>query len=385
MFDVGVYFHLPFCERVCPYCDFAVVAGRPGKREARTLAALTAELDARAPEFPDAQLASVYFGGGTPSLFAPANIARLLARARQHFCGAPREVTLELNPSTTERAWLSAFADAGVTRLSIGVQSFDDAVLQKLGRAHAAQECHETLKAVRAAGFARWSLDLICGVPGQTLASVRADADAALEHGAAHVSCYALSAPPATKFGRAVARGRMHLPEPDAVADMLLALAEIFERAGLSRYELSNYARAGHEAQHNARYWRREPVLGVGPGAHSYAPPALAKPAGARAANERDFERWCARVLRGNARPPERGVLSRSEARFEAAFLSLRTREGLLAHDFAREFGAAPRAFFAAAIERARAAGTLRENARGDLALTRRGWLLADAVFAEFA
>ncbi len=384
MSDVGVYFHLPFCERVCPYCDFAVVAGHPGAREARTLAALEAELGARAADFPALPLASIYFGGGTPSLFQARSIARLLEAASRAFAGAPREVTLELNPGSSERARLPAFFEAGVTRLSVGVQSFDDQVLQRLGRAHRARACHATLEAARQAGFERLSVDLIFGVPGQSTALALDDVAAALDHGIEHISAYALSAPAGTALAAAVKKGLVRMPEQDLLADMMLAIAAKLEAAGFARYELSSYAKPGHEALHNARTWQRRPVLGVGMGAHSYLPPALAPPSGARPANERDYEAWCARIERGDFQPPQPALLDRRAARAEAAFLALRTREGLCADAFAHEFGAAPRAFYASAIERAIAADTLRENERGDLTLTTRGWLLADAVFEGF-
>ena len=382
---VGLYLHVPFCERICPYCDFAVVAGVPGHREARTVAALETEIAARADAFAPARLATVYFGGGTPSLLRPESVQALLAAARRAFPGTPEETTLEVNPGTTERARLSAFRAAGIDRLSIGIQSFDDDALKRLGRAHRAAAGHTTLAAARQAGFRNLSLDLIFGVPGQTLAAVEADVARALDHGPEHVSAYALTVEPGTPLAAAVARGRVRMPDDDAVADMMEAVAAALEAGGLRRYEVSSYARPGREARHNRRYWLREPVLGVGVGAASYLPPPLAPPHGARPANERDFAGWAARVAAGRAdRPPEPGRLTASEARSEAVFLALRRREGLSAAGFAAEHGAPPRHWYRTAICSLVAAGLLAESGAGDLALTHRGWLLSDSVFEAF-
>jgi oxygen-independent coproporphyrinogen-3 oxidase len=384
--SVGVYLHVPFCERVCPYCDFPVVAARSLARreEERYVQALLAELAARAPDFAERRLATIYLGGGTPSLLAPESIARLIGAVRAAFPGAPEEVTLEANPSTTERARLAGFRAAGVDRLSIGTQSFDDATLKRLGRAHRAEESHAFLGAARAAGIAHLSLDLIFGAPGQDLSAVLRDAEAALAHAPEHVSAYALTLEAGTPFARAVAAEKLDVPDDDASAEMMVALGSAFEAAGLARYEIASWARPGRDAVHNRRYWERRPVLGLGVGAHSLEPPRAGAPFGARTANERALPAYLARVASGTFAPPEREPLAEATARGEAVFLALRTRAGLSAADFAAEFGAPPRAFFARAIDEAVAAGQLAESARGDLTLTDAGWLFADGVAARF-
>jgi oxygen-independent coproporphyrinogen-3 oxidase len=383
---LGVYVHVPFCERICPYCDFPVVAARSltPADEDRYLAALLAELAARAGDFAGRALDTIYFGGGTPSLLRAESLARVIEATRATFSGEPREITLEANPSTTERGRLPAFRAAGVNRLSLGVQSFDDDTLRRLGRAHRAAECHATLDAARAAGFQNVSLDLIFGAPGQSDAALRRDLTAALAHRPEHVSAYALTLEPGTPFARAVTADKLAVPDDDAVAEMMLALGERLEGAGLARYEISSWARPGREAVHNRRYWQRRPVLGLGVGAHSTDPARADAPHGARTANERALGAYLARIEAGRRAPPEREALREATARAEAVFLALRTREGLSAAAFAAEFGAAPRAFLAAAIESARAEGLLAENAAGDLALTERGWLFADEVASRF-
>jgi oxygen-independent coproporphyrinogen III oxidase len=384
---VGVYFHVPFCQRICPYCDFPVVAARrlAPEAEAAVVAGLARELEVRQPAFAGRVLASVYLGGGTPSLLAPEAVARLVASARAAFVPGKRvEVTLEVNPSTVERARLPAFREAGVNRVSVGVQSFDDTLLRRLGRAHRAGEARATLEAARRAGFDDVSLDLIFGVPGQDLAALHRDLDAALAFAPEHVSAYTLSVEAGTPYARAVARGRLVPPGEDDAAAMLEALRARLAAAGLPAYEISSYAQPGREAVHNRRYWARRPVLGVGMGAWSLDPPAEGAPFGVRRGNERSLEAWLARLARRPAEPPLADVLDAATARGEAAFLALRTAEGLRAAAFEVEFGAPPRAFFGASIEALCAAGLLEERPGGDLRLLERGVLLADTVAAHF-
>jgi oxygen-independent coproporphyrinogen-3 oxidase len=384
---LGLYVHVPFCERICPYCDFAVVRAPAlaAPRETAFVDALLAELERRLPAFGPRRLASLYFGGGTPSRLRADSIARVVdaARAALPVADPAPEVTLEANPSTTERARLAAFRAAGVDRLSIGIQSFDDTTLRRLGRAHRAEAGSAMLAAARAAGFANVSLDLLFGAPGQTLDALEADLAAVADAAPEHVSAYALTLEAGTPFARAAARGRLALPDGDAVAAMLERVAERLAAAGLARYEVSSFARPGFASRHNRRYWERRPVLGIGPGAWSIEPAGPAAPRGARRANERGLDAWLVRVAAGEAGAPvafER--LDEPTARGEAAFLALRTARGLDAAAFASEFGAPPRGFWGGAIDELVAAGLLVEAPDGRLRLTEpRGVLLSDTVF----
>ena len=384
--SLGVYVHVPFCERVCPYCDFAVVATRrlAPRDEERYVAALLAELAGRAPAFAGRGLETIYFGGGTPALLRPDSIERIVLALRRAFAGAPREITLEANPSTLERERLPAFRAAGIDRLSLGVQSFDDRILQRLGRAHRAEAVHGTLAAARSAGFENLSLDLMVGAPGQTEGDLERDLDAALAFGPEHLSAYALTLEPGTPFATAVGAGRLVVPDDDAVAEGLERTDARLEAAGLRRYEVSSWARPGRESQHNQRYWRRAPVLGLGVGAHSTEPPSARARFGSRSANERSLPAWLARIEAGRCDPPEGERLAEATARGEAAFLALRTRRGLAAAEFAAEFGAEPRHFFGPAIDTLIADGLLHESLNGDLAPTARAWLFADSVATHF-
>jgi oxygen-independent coproporphyrinogen-3 oxidase len=386
--SVGVYLHVPFCERVCPYCDFAVSVARPlgEEREERYVAALLAELAVRAPAFAGRLLASVYLGGGTPALLRPRSVGRIVEAVRERFEAAGRvEVTLEVNPSTLERERLSGFRDAGVNRVSLGVQSFDDQTLRRLGRAHRADAARRTIDACRAAGFSALSLDLILAAPGQTLAGVVRDLEEAVGRAPEHVSTYELTIESGTPFATAAARGQLARASADEVAAMLETAAARLAAAGYGRYELSNHARPGFEAVHNRRYWERRPVLGLGAGAFSTDPATSEMPFGVRRTNVRDETTYVERLLSG--RSPELGgaeVLGARTARGEAAFLALRTARGLDAAAFAEEFGAPPRAFWGARIDELTGGGLLEERAGGDLVLTARGRLLSDGVFEHF-
>jgi len=386
---VGIYVHVPFCERVCPYCDFAVekTASLSRAVEDAYVDALLAELSQRRGRFAGRALATVYLGGGTPSLLRPQSIERIVAGVHAAFPSAPGEAvetTLELNPGTTERARLPAFRASGVDRLSVGVQSFDDRTLKRLGRAHRARDCCAALEAARAAGFENVSLDLILAAPGQRLAGVERDLAAALDFEPRHVSVYLLAVEPGTPFARA-ARGQLDLAGDDEAAQMLERAGERLAEAGLERYEISSFARPCFESRHNRRYWQRRAVLGLGAGAWSCDPADEGAPHGARRGNVRSRAEYLARIEAGAsaaAGPDE--PLEGPAARGEAAFLALRTREGLSAADFAGEFGAPPRGFFAAAIDELVVADLLDESADGSLRLTRRGILLSDSVFERF-
>ncbi|MBW2267744.1 MAG: radical SAM family heme chaperone HemW [Deltaproteobacteria bacterium] len=389
MENVGVYVHVPFCDRVCPYCDFAVVATRvlASEREGLYVDALLAELEERRSAFAGRRLASLYLGGGTPSLLTPASVARLVEAIRASFpaAAAEPEVTLEMNPGTLERERLPGFREAGVSRVSIGVQSFSDATLKRLGRAHAGDEARASLAAARAAGFANLSVDLILAAPGQGPAEFAADLEEALAFAPEHLSTYELTIEPGTPFALAAARGQLRRADEDAVLDMLDACEARLTAAGYRRYEISNYAKPGFEAVHNRRYWLRRPVLGLGVGAFSTDPPRVGMPHGVRRANPRDlaeYERAAARGAFDAAADVE--VLTPQIARGEAVFLGLRAADGVDAARFAGEFGEPPRGFWPDAIDACRREQLLDETAAGDLKLTAAGRRLADTVFRYF-
>jgi len=263
---LSLYVHLPWCIAKCPYCDFNSHA-RPsdGLPEQRYLDALVADLEAALPQVWGRPVISIFIGGGTPSLFSPDGIARLLADIRARLPLLPGcEITLEANPGSFERERFRAFRAAGVTRLSVGVQSFDDAMLHKLGRVHDSAQARAAL-AEAAACFDTFNLDLMYALPGQTLAQLQADLDTALAFEPPHLSIYHLTVEPNTVFATAPPPG---LPDDDLASDMLDAITARTATAGLQRYEVSAFARPGHRCTHNLNYWMFGDYLGIGAGAH---------------------------------------------------------------------------------------------------------------------
>ena len=285
-----------------------------------------------------------------------------------------------MNPGSVERERLPGFRAAGVNRVSIGVQSFDDGVLKRLGRAHAADESLEALAAARRAGFENISLDLMFAAPGQSLAQLRSDLEQVRVFGPEHVSTYELVVETGTPFALAERRGQLPRADGDLAAEMVEAIDAALLEIGLERYELTNHAKPGRESRHNRRYWAREPVLGLGVGAWSSLPAGARYPYGARSRNPRGLGAYLQRVEAGEAATEEVEVQSVATARGEAVFLALRCREGLSAARFLAWFGQPPRTFFAEAIERLVADGLVVESDAGDLRLTDRGRMLSDLV-----
>ncbi|MBX9707195.1 MAG: radical SAM family heme chaperone HemW [Caulobacteraceae bacterium] len=267
---VAVYVHWPYCARICPYCDFNVVKDRGWREEQAVLVqAILTDLEAQGARLGPRPLASIFFGGGTPSLMRPDDVASVISAAQRSFSQAgPVEVTLEANPTDAEAAHFAALANAGVNRLSLGVQSLDDRELAFLGRNHSADEAR---RAIEVAGktFERLSIDLIYALPGQTVEAWQSALDEAVKLGFEHISPYQLTVEPETAFGRAFERGMLHVPDEDQAADLFEATQAILEESGFEAYEVSNHARASAaRSAHNLHVWRGGDYVGVGPGAH---------------------------------------------------------------------------------------------------------------------
>ncbi len=268
--DVGLYVHWPYCSRICPYCDFNVVRDRGRVEEQAALVeAILADMRAQRALTGSRRLASIFFGGGTPSLMAPEAAARIIAQARDLFPPAGAiEISLEANPTDAEAARFAALAGAGVNRLSMGVQALDDASLRFLGRDHSAAEARRAV-ALAGRAFARLSIDLIYARPDQTPADWAAELGMALDLGFEHVSPYQLTLEPATAFGRALARGTLIPPDEDQAAALYETTQTVLEAAGFDAYEVSNHARGvSARSAHNLHVWRGGDYLGLGPGAH---------------------------------------------------------------------------------------------------------------------
>lgn len=373
--DLGLYVHVPFCEHVCPYCDFAVLGvGRLSEADEDAFVdSLLRELAGVVGSVAGREVASVYFGGGTPSLLRPGSIARLLEAFRAELRFAEPEITVELNPGQLEVSRVPGLRALGVTRLSIGLQALDDTVLRRLGRVQGGEQALRGLEACLAAGFASLSADLIYGAPGQSLETLLGDVERVIELGVPHVSAYALTLEPGTPFALAAERGKLDLPDEDTLLAMSRLLRARLCAAGIAQYEISSYARAGHRSRHNQRYWQRRDVLGLGPSAASLVDER-------RFRNARELGAWRAALAEGRSPVVESESLSEAEARRETLFLGLRRLEGVRRADFLRNFGASPEAFFADELDALRARDLICDEA-GAIRLSERGILFADEVF----
>jgi oxygen-independent coproporphyrinogen-3 oxidase len=377
----ALYVHVPWCRHVCPYCDFNVHAHHRPPEDDYT-AALARELAAwaRSPAFGGRRVASVYVGGGTPSLFSAEAIARLLAAADGTFGIMPdAEVTLEANPGTVTRATLGAYRTAGVNRLSLGAQSFTPRLLHALGRDHTPDDVAAATAAARDAGFANVSLDLIFAVPGSTLGEWEHDLERAIALAPAHVSAYALTFEAGTPYHAWRASGRVHAVDEDVEATMAEHAAARLPAAGLVRYEISSWARPGHASSHNQRYWDGSSYLGIGAGAHSFA---AGPPEAERWSNVRHPQAYMDGVAAGGTAVAERHPLDDERARADFAFTGLRRVVGIDARRFAVRFGR-PLAEVFPHVSGLVHDGLL-EWAGDTLRLTARGLRFADTVAATF-
>ena len=321
----GLYLHCPFCSVVCPYCDFAVLTGRPDKRR-RFAEALVREIELRA----DAPFSfdTVYFGGGTPTAQAPEELASILEAARRHLSVAPEAlVSLEANPEDVSAESLAVWRELGAGTLSLGVQSFDDDALRLLGRRHSAEQARRAVELALGAGFETVSVDLIFALPGRDEASWFRELEAAAELGSQHVSCYQLTFHEGTPFHAKRERGELVEPGEPEQARLFRLTHERLAAHGLEAYEVSNFARGEqHRSRHNRKYWRHEPYLGLGPSAHSFD-------GRRRWWNERELKDWQAAVEGGELPTAGEESLAPEQLALEALMLGLRTTEGI---DFGR-------------------------------------------------
>lgn len=379
----SLYLHIPYCISKCPYCDFNshVVAEIP---ETKYTDALLRELEYYGAEeaWRGRTVQSIFFGGGTPSTFNPASIGKLLAWIAATFpINADCEITMETNPGTVDQANFAGYRDAGVNRISVGVQSFQPRLLKFLGRIHDADEAKKALRVVKQAGFDNFSFDLIYASPGQTLAELASDLDTALELQPPHLSAYNLTFEEGTPFHHEYRAGRMvSLSEDEEVA-----MAELIETklgdAGLKRYEISNYARPFFHSRHNVNYWRGGDYLGLGAGAHSYkiGPDGVT---GTRWSDERNPARYMSRVAESRHAVIERETIEFQKAAGEFMFLGLRMTEGISIQSFRARFGKTPAAYYPR-IE-TWLEGEFMEEIKGHLRLTPKGLQLANSIFVEF-
>ena len=379
----SLYIHIPYCVSKCPYCDFNshVVADIP---EESYTDALLRELEhyGNIDDWRGRTAQSIFFGGGTPSTFQPQSIGKLLAWTAATFpVETDCEITLEANPGTVDSAKFFGYRDAGVNRISVGVQSFQPRLLRFLGRIHSANEAKSALNIVRRAGFDNFSFDLIYANPGQTLAELKDDIDTALEFQPPHLSAYNLTFEEGTPFHHEYRTRRM----TSLGEDEEIAMAELIESklgpAGLSRYEISNYARPNHESRHNLNYWRCGDYLGLGAGAHSYLRNADGV-TGRRWSNEKNPAKYMAQIDQTSHAVVEREDIDRHKAVGEFLFLGLRMTEGILTSAFRKRFGQFPWEFYPRIKDWIE--GGLLVMTQGCLRLTKKGLMVANSIFVEF-
>jgi oxygen-independent coproporphyrinogen-3 oxidase len=379
MEPLALYLHWPFCRRKCPYCDFNSHV-RERIDQARFAAALRRELAWEAARLGRRPLASIFFGGGTPSLMDPATVAALIGDARRCFDAAPDlEITLEANPTSVEAGRLAAFRDAGVNRVSLGIQALDDAALRGLGREHDAAQAVAALELARRI-FPRISFDLIYARPGQTVAAWRAELASALAIAADHLSLYQLTIEPGTPFAALHRRGELVLPDEATQTALYEATAEAAARFGLFGYEISNYAVPGAESRHNLAYWRYGDYAGIGPGAHGRLRFGDRLVATRR---HRAPEPWAERVERDGHGSTEEEVLAPRDRAREMLLMGLRLAEGIDETRFRSRTGMTlDAAIDPAALAAAVGEGLVRRG-EGRLAATGKGRMVLDALLGE--
>ena len=332
--------HWPFCASKCPYCDFNSHVRVGGIDEARFLAAFLKELEHWATLAPGRTVTSIFFGGGTPSLMSTHTVGSVLDAIGRHWAVEPgAEITLEANPSSVEAGRFRGYRAAGVNRVSLGVQSLDDAQLRALGRLHTSQEARAAINVARGT-FERFSFDLIYARPGQSVDAWRAELGQALDLAGKHLSLYQLTIEQGTPFAALHARGKLVVPDGDAASALYELTQEMTERAGLPAYEISNHASPGEESRHNLTYWRYGEYAGIGPGAHGRV---IVDGVRRATSTERSPETWAALVEAEDHGIIEDVALSRAEEADEALLMGVRLTEGIDLSRLAARTGLSPR------------------------------------------
>ncbi len=363
----GVYIHIPFCKSRCSYCDFATDVYRSSGAVEKYVAALRKEISAFQSR---ANVDTIYFGGGTPSLLSAQHLRSILAQVRQVFdVSADAEITMEMNPATVTAASLAAYRELGVNRASFGVQTFNEHDLKLLARGHNASDARTTFRLLRETGFDNVSFDLIAGLPGQSIDDWRRNLNEAVSMEPEHLSLYLLEVHEGTPLAEQLRSGRRPVPDEDLAAEMYELMIDSLDAAGYRQYEISNFAKPGFESRHNTKYWRMDPVFGFGVSAHSFD-------GRERYANGRDTGGYVTKIYSHGSAEVFREIADYAS---ESAFLGLRLNEGIEI-DLLRSILNVDLTSKIALLS----SNGLVEEADGRLCLTRRGMLFSNEVFAEF-
>lgn len=368
----GIYFHIPFCRRICAYCDFYKNADL--RLMEQTLAAMEREVVARRDFLRGEAVRTIYFGGGTPSLASAEWIGRAIELCREMFdCSPLEEVTLEANPDDLSEEYLRALREVGVNRLSIGIQSFDDEALRTMNRRHDAAAAVRAVETARAVGFDNITIDLIYGLPFGPKDALTRSLAQAVALGVEHISAYHLTIEPNTRFGRMAERGELaHVPEEESERQYNQVHTTLTE-AGYDHYEISNFAREGRRSRHNSSYWQSQPYLGIGPAAHSFDGES-------RLWARSSVAEYLAGVDRGECYENE--LLTATDRYNETIMTSLRCREGVDLAELEKKFGRARKEYFVNETARFVASGVLVSDGNR-VAMCPERWLVSDSVIAE--
>jgi oxygen-independent coproporphyrinogen-3 oxidase len=372
----AVYLHIPFCTNKCHYCDFNsyVLKGQPVHEY---LDALEREMEATVRAVPPGTIRTVFVGGGTPTVLTPEQMERFLKSVREYFptFSADYEFTMEANPGTTDLEKLQAMREGGVNRLSFGVQSFDSGLLHAIGRIHSVDDVYRSLDNAKTAGFDNVSIDLIFGLPNQTVAQMNETLDRALELKLPHHSIYNLKVEENTLFHTLYERGELPLPKEEDEVEMFHLIMRRMREAGYAQYEISNFAKPGFESKHNTVYWRNESYYGLGAGAHGYV-------RGERHVNVKGIQPYIDATKTGLPLL-ERAAIDEDEAMEDFMMVGLRLLRGVDRNDFRAQFGRELEDVFGGTIERLHRRGMLERTANG-WRLAPDGVLLGNEVFGAF-
>ncbi|MDQ8736735.1 radical SAM family heme chaperone HemW [Paenibacillus sp. LHD-38] len=376
----ALYIHIPFCTNKCHYCDFTsyVLKGQPVDQY---LDALEMEMQRTVAEWPPIEIDTVFVGGGTPTVLTPPQMERFLKAVRKYFPLAPDvEFTMEANPGTTDIDKLTAMKEGGVNRISFGVQSFDNSLLERIGRIHNVEDVYRSIENARKVGFSNLSIDLMFGLPGQTVELLRDSVNRAMELGLPHYSIYSLKVEENTLFHKLYERNELPLPPEEEEFNMFILLMDMLKSNGYAHYEISNFAKPGYESRHNSTYWRNEPYYGLGAGAHGYVNRM-------RHVNLKGITPYIEAAASKLPRL-EQFEVPEAEAMEDLMMVGLRLLEGVPASRFSKQFaGQTLEGKFGGIIEKLMNDGLLEAESSEDdtiYRLTDKGVLLGNEVFGAF-
>lgn len=374
----GIYIHIPFCRRKCSYCDFYSLPQPQPAAMDRYIRSLIKEIEVRASQWQEYQFSTIYLGGGTPSLLEPAHIQKLLKAIFCHYNLTPDpEISMEANPATVSRQSLQELQIAGINRLSLGVQSFRDNELKLLGRIHGTREVEDTIMALDNAGIKNFNLDLIYGIPGQTLQDWIYNLRMAEKCHPQHISAYLLQLDPSTPLARRIDSGELSAGDEDLEAVMYYSTIDYLSSKGYQHYEISNYASAGFECRHNLIYWQAHEYLGLGAGAVSYQN-------GKRTMNKTDLNAYLNRTAADDSWATEiLEVMTGREKLLDAVILGLRMTSGIKPSELLQRFGIDFSREYHAIIEKLEQDGLLITE-QDRIRLSRKGYFLSNQVFRCF-